>query len=133
MPRAQTTAFIFSQFTSRGTVHYMGLPEQDYFGTGAQPEPSYLHKKVKSGVGSICGSPLPLRKTIAASQAAKAAMAAAGRKYTFNNAADNSCVDHSDTASFTELPREFLRDIRRPSHFQVSAIISKYLVPKRFI
>ncbi len=28
MPRAQTTAFIFSQFTTRGTVHYMGLPEQ---------------------------------------------------------------------------------------------------------
>ena len=29
MPRAQSTAFIFSQFTSRaGTVHYMGLPEQ---------------------------------------------------------------------------------------------------------
>ena len=29
MPRAQSTAFIFSQFTTRaGTVHYMGLPEQ---------------------------------------------------------------------------------------------------------
>jgi hypothetical protein len=28
MPRAQTTAFIFSQFTTRGAIHYMGLPEQ---------------------------------------------------------------------------------------------------------
>ncbi len=28
MPRAQTSAFIFSQFTTRGSVHYMGLPEQ---------------------------------------------------------------------------------------------------------
>jgi hypothetical protein len=36
MPRAQTTAFIFSQFTTRGAIHYMGLPEQDYF--GSQPE-----------------------------------------------------------------------------------------------
>ena len=82
---------------------------------------SFLQVK-KSGVGSLCGSPMPLRKTIAVSQAAKAAVAAAGRKYTFNNVADNSCVDHSDSAapSFTELPREFLRDIRRPSHFQVS-------------
>ena len=43
MPRAQTTAFIFSQFTTRGAVHYMGLPEQDYF--GSQPQPS--GKKVK--------------------------------------------------------------------------------------
>ena len=33
MPRSQTTAFIFSQFTTRGAVHYMGLPEQEYFGT----------------------------------------------------------------------------------------------------
>ena len=43
MPRAQTTAFIFSQFTTRGAVHFMGLPEQDYF--GSQPQPS--GKKVK--------------------------------------------------------------------------------------
>ena len=33
MPRSQTTAFIFSQFTTRGAVHYMGLPEQEYFGS----------------------------------------------------------------------------------------------------
>ena len=65
---------------------------------------------------------MPLRKTLAVSQAAKAAVAAAGRKYTFNNMADNSCVDDStstSSASFAELPKEFLRDIRRPSHFQV--------------
>ena len=46
MPRAQTSAFIFSQFTTRGAVHYMGLPEQDYF--GSQPQPS--GKKVKLNV-----------------------------------------------------------------------------------
>lgn len=78
-----------------------------------------LYLQVRSGVGSLCGSPMPLRKTIAVSQAAKAAVAAAGKKYTFANVADNSCVDHSSNNSFTELPKEFLRDIRRPSHFQV--------------
>jgi hypothetical protein len=40
--RAQTTAFIFSQFRTRGAVHYMGLPEQDYF--GCTPEPSNVNK-----------------------------------------------------------------------------------------
>lgn len=40
MPRAAATAFIFSQFTTRaGTVHYMGLPEQEY--AGSQPEPAH--------------------------------------------------------------------------------------------
>jgi hypothetical protein len=38
MPRAQSTAFIFSQFITRGAVHYMGLPEQDYFGSQPDPE-----------------------------------------------------------------------------------------------
>ncbi len=38
MPRAQTTAFIVSQFKTRGAVHFMGLPEQDYFGSQPNPE-----------------------------------------------------------------------------------------------
>jgi hypothetical protein len=48
MPRAQATAFIFSQFTNRGTVHYMGLPEQEYF--GSQPEPSTCHQQEKTAI-----------------------------------------------------------------------------------
>ena len=47
MPRAQTSAFIFSQFTTRGAVHYMGLPEQDYF--GSQPQPSGKKVKINNG------------------------------------------------------------------------------------
>ena len=40
MPRSQTTAFVFSQFTTcKGAVHYMGLPEQEYAGT--QPQVSF--------------------------------------------------------------------------------------------
>ena len=39
MPRAQCTSFIFSQFTTRGNVHYMGLPEQEY--NGSRPEPAF--------------------------------------------------------------------------------------------
>lgn len=38
MPRTQTTAFILSQFKTRGAVHYMGLNEQDYFGSQPDPE-----------------------------------------------------------------------------------------------
>ena len=38
MPRAQTTAFILSQFRTRGAVHFMGLHEQDYFGSQPDPE-----------------------------------------------------------------------------------------------
>lgn len=38
MPRAQTTAFILSQFKTRGAVHFMGLHEQDYFGSQPDPE-----------------------------------------------------------------------------------------------
>ena len=37
MPRAQTTAFILSQFKTRGAVHYLGLSEQNY--CGSQPDP----------------------------------------------------------------------------------------------
>ena len=43
-PRVQTTAFILSQFTTRGAVHFMGLNEQDYFGT--QPDPEKRNIKV---------------------------------------------------------------------------------------
>ena len=38
MPRAQTTAFILSQFMTGGAVHFMGLHEQDYFGSQPDPE-----------------------------------------------------------------------------------------------
>ena len=54
MPRAQTTAFIFSQFTTRGAIHYMGLPEQDYF--GSQPEVG------RAPVAIVPMSTLPERK-----------------------------------------------------------------------
>ena len=54
MPRAQTTAFIFSQFTTRGAIHYMGLPEQDYF--GSQPEVG------KHPISMVPTSTLPERK-----------------------------------------------------------------------
>ena len=37
MPRAQTTAFILSQFKTRGAVHYLGSSEQNY--CGSQPDP----------------------------------------------------------------------------------------------
>ena len=37
MPRAQTTAFILSQFKTRGAVHYLCLSEQNY--CGSQPDP----------------------------------------------------------------------------------------------
>ena len=46
MPRAQTTAFVFSQFMTRGAVNYMGLPEQDYF--GSQPQPSGNKVKINT-------------------------------------------------------------------------------------
>ena len=53
MPRAQTTAFILSQFKTRGAVHYLGLSEQNYCGSQPDPEkvniiisiPTYLIKK----------------------------------------------------------------------------------------
>ena len=59
MPRAQTTAFIFSQFTTRGAVHYMGLPEQDYF--GSQPQPSGKKVKLNSSSDEKGDSILPAK------------------------------------------------------------------------
>ena len=72
MPRAQTTAFIFSKFTSRGNVHYMGLPEQDYF--GSKPEPAFQEKQ-------------PLGNS------ARASLAEA-KKYTFAKA--DSCMEEME-------------------------------------
>lgn len=104
MPRAQTTAFIFSQFRTRGMVHYMGLPEQDYF--GSKPEPAYK---------------TTLEKTT--EQAAKNNSSTSkdnegGQKYIF--AVPDSCMD--DTASLSgriEQVRDFLPSMgRKPSQFQ---------------
>ena len=60
MPRAQTTAFILSEFKTRGAVHYMGLGEQDYCGSQPDPEKraiitkNHQNAKVKLNFNEIC-------------------------------------------------------------------------------
>ena len=60
MPRAQTTAFILSEFKTRGAVHYMGLGEQDYCGSQPDPEKraiitkNHQNAKVRLNFNEIC-------------------------------------------------------------------------------
>ena len=103
MPRAQTTAFIFSQFTTRtGTVHYMGLPEQEY--SGVQPEP--MHQQTRNSASTRLRRP----------------RSPEGQRYTFGRA--ESYTDEPPTSNQPEvwkleqIPKEIMRDMRRPSHFQ---------------
>ncbi len=108
MPRAQTTAFIFSQFTTRGAVHYMGLPEQvlmkldlnhfnlyilichtcilkDYF--GSQPEPTFRETShLKDSIDEA-------------------------KKYTFN--VPEECVENDDTHSIASR----VEQVRSSWHF----------------
>ena len=48
MPRTQTTAFILSQFKTRGAVHFIGLHEQDYFGSQPDPEKANIATRISS-------------------------------------------------------------------------------------
>eukprot|EP00095_Tigriopus_kingsejongensis_P007116 maker-scaffold303_size215788-snap-gene-1.11 protein:Tk07116 transcript:maker-scaffold303_size215788-snap-gene-1.11-mRNA-1 annotation:"ras guanine nucleotide exchange factor f" len=97
MPRAQTTAFIFSQFRTRGTVHYMGLPEQDYF--GSKPEPV-----IPNRVGKAEHYQNGDRSTLSNS---KEDPSRNSHKYTF--ASPETCVDDTTClAGKPEVPPNFL-------------------------
>ena len=145
MPRAQTTAFIFSQFTTRGAIHYMGLPEQDYF--GSQPEVG------RHPIATVPTSALPERKKFDSIQSSsvddiyeeieefpkKANGKVAETQSVFKFNSGNNCLvddDEDDDVDddraergglltsnrrekiYEQIPREIFRDLRRPQHFR---------------
>ena len=148
MPRAQTTAFIFSQFTTRGAIHYMGLPEQDYF--GSQPEVG------RHPIATVPTSTLPERKKFDAVQSSAgddiyeeieefpkklngAANKVPDHQSVFKFNAGNNCLADDDDDDdvdddraesgglltsnrrekiYEQIPREIFRDLRRPQHFR---------------
>ena len=142
MPRSQTTAFIFSQFTTRGAVHYMGLPEQEYHGT--QPSvaaPNSPQKPVKKLTTSFQPNTLksfaPAREISSDNQAVddiyeeiddyrvdfKGTKSA--KTFTFaplDNSLDEEDEDKANLKAkefcYDQIPRDIIRDIKRPSHFQ---------------
>lgn len=114
MPRAQTTAFIFSQFRTRGTVHYMGLPEQDYLGT--KPDPSSQTEVPYPTQAESNVAETSFRQKGLTEVGQLNARGDQSKKFSF--APVDSCAVEEVTSTVESLPREILRDLRRPSHFQ---------------
>ena len=114
MPRAQTTAFIFSQFRTRGTVHYMGLPEQEYF--GSKPDPSSQTEVPYPTQAECKVAETSFRKNGLSEVGQLNARGDQSKKFSF--APVDSCAVEEVSSAVESLPRELLRDLRRPSHFQ---------------
>jgi len=118
MPRAQTTAFILSQFRTRGAVHFMGLHEQDYF--GSQPDPEKRNITTLPVPQSLSNKhfaePESLYEEIDESQV--------GQKSTYTFADPDNCLLEQDEDATPEVkPRKIYEKLpglvrRQPNNFQ---------------